>query len=184
MKAPQQEYEPVECDTGKVPTANKESHEAPLPETTIYWGRVLWSSPPSHLDLFSRGSREWYVWDHLCRKLSYYNYQKSPVRTHPLHYDCLGLHNNRLLPVHCNAVRNFYWLGIFVCKSTPSDFVLVLLYTSGKIKGWYRDGLKHQKGRNKGSLHSKDAPSYMTPSLYLCLIVNFTCELYNYNTKI
>ena len=36
------------------------------------------------------------------------------------------------------------------------------------MKGGYRDGLKHQKGRNKGSLHSKDAQSYMTPSLYLC----------------
>ncbi|CAI8052914.1 hypothetical protein GBAR_LOCUS28945 [Geodia barretti] len=43
-----------------------------------------------------------------------------------------------------------------------------------KMKGGYRDGLKHQKGRNKGSLHSKDAQSYMTPSLYLCLILNFT----------
>ena len=42
-----------------------------------------------------------------------------------------------------------------------------------KMKGGYRDGLKHQKGRNKGSLHSKDAQSYMTPSLYLCLILNF-----------
>ena len=40
-------------------------------------------------------------------------------------------------------------------------------------EGGYRDGLKHQKGRNKGSLHSKDAQSYMTPSLYLCLILNF-----------
>ena len=29
----------------------------------------------------------------------------------------------------------------------------------------YRDGLKHQKGRNKGSLHSKVAQSYMTPSI-------------------
>ena len=37
-------------------------------------------------------------------------------------------------------------------------------------EGGYRDGLKYQKGRNKGSLHSKDAPSYMTPSLYLCVI--------------
>ena len=37
----------------------------------------------------------------------------------------------------------------------------------------YRDGLKHQKGRNKGSLHSKVAQSYMTPSLYLCSIFNF-----------
>ena len=35
----------------------------------------------------------------------------------------------------------------------------------------YRDDLKHQKGRNKGSLHSKVAQSYMTPSLYLCFIV-------------
>ena len=42
-----------------------------------------------------------------------------------------------------------------------------------KMKGGYRDGLKHQKGRNKGSLHSKDAQSYMTPSLYLCSIFNF-----------
>ena len=40
-----------------------------------------------------------------------------------------------------------------------------------KMKGGYRDGLKHQKGRNKGSLHSKVAQSYMTPSLYLCFIV-------------
>ena len=38
------------------------------------------------------------------------------------------------------------------------------------MKGGYRDGLKHQKGRNKGSLHSKVAQSYMTPSLYLCFI--------------
>ena len=37
----------------------------------------------------------------------------------------------------------------------------------------YRDGLKHQKGRNKGSLYSKVAQSYMTPSLYLCSIFNF-----------
>ena len=43
-----------------------------------------------------------------------------------------------------------------------------------KMKGGYRDGLKHQKGRNKGLLHSKDAQSYMTPSLYLCLILNCT----------
>ena len=42
-----------------------------------------------------------------------------------------------------------------------------------KMKGGYRDGLKHQKGRNKGSLHSKVAQSYMTPSLYLCSIFNF-----------
>ena len=41
-------------------------------------------------------------------------------------------------------------------------------------RGIYRDGLKHQKGRNKGSLNSKVAQSYMTPSLYLCFIV------YNY----
>ena len=35
MKALQQpEYEPVENDTGKVPTASKESHEGTLPETT------------------------------------------------------------------------------------------------------------------------------------------------------
>ena len=40
-----------------------------------------------------------------------------------------------------------------------------------KMKGGYRDGLKYQKGRNKGSLHSKVAQSYMTPSLYLCFIV-------------
>ena len=40
-----------------------------------------------------------------------------------------------------------------------------------KMKRGYRDGLKHQKGRNKGSLHSKDAQSYMTPSLYICLIL-------------
>ena len=39
------------------------------------------------------------------------------------------------------------------------------------MKRGYRDGLKHQKGRNKGSLHSKVAQSYMTPSLYLCFIV-------------
>ena len=45
----------------------------------------------------------------------------------------------------------------------------------------YRDGLKHQKGRNKGSLHSKDAQSYMTPSLYLCLIF---CLLMNRNKDI
>ena len=35
----------------------------------------------------------------------------------------------------------------------------------------YRDGLKHQNGRNKGSLHSKDGQSYMTPSLYLCFFL-------------
>ena len=34
MKAPQQEYEPMENDTGKVPTTNKVSHEATLPQTT------------------------------------------------------------------------------------------------------------------------------------------------------
>ena len=34
MKAPQQEYEPVENDTGKVPTTSKESHEATVPEYT------------------------------------------------------------------------------------------------------------------------------------------------------
>ncbi|CAI8054377.1 hypothetical protein GBAR_LOCUS29680, partial [Geodia barretti] len=34
MIAPQQEYEPMESDTDKVPTANKESHEATPPETT------------------------------------------------------------------------------------------------------------------------------------------------------
>ena len=34
MKAPQLEYEPVENDTGKVPTTNKGSHKATLPETT------------------------------------------------------------------------------------------------------------------------------------------------------
>ena len=34
MKALQQEYEPVENDTGKVPTTNKESQEATPPETT------------------------------------------------------------------------------------------------------------------------------------------------------
>ena len=34
MKAPQQEYEPVESDTGKVPTTSEESHEATPPETT------------------------------------------------------------------------------------------------------------------------------------------------------
>ena len=39
-----------------------------------------------------------------------------------------------------------------------------------KMKG---DGLKHQNGRNKGSLHSKVAQSYLTPSLYLCSISNF-----------
>ena len=40
-----------------------------------------------------------------------------------------------------------------------------------KMKGGYRDGLKHQKGRNKESLNSKVAQSHMTPSLYLCFIV-------------
>ena len=45
-----------------------------------------------------------------------------------------------------------------------------------KMKRGYRDGLKHQKGRNKGSLHSKDAQSYMTPSLYLCLILIKLCN--------
>ena len=39
-----------------------------------------------------------------------------------------------------------------------------------KMKG-YRDGLKHQKGRNKGSLRGKDAQGYMTQSLYLCFVV-------------
>ena len=33
MKAPQPEYEPMESDTGKVPTT-KVSHEATLPQTT------------------------------------------------------------------------------------------------------------------------------------------------------
>jgi hypothetical protein len=42
-----------------------------------------------------------------------------------------------------------------------------------KMKGGYRDGLKHQKGRNKGSSHSKVAQSHMTPSLYLCFIVYY-----------
>ena len=50
-----------------------------------------------------------------------------------------------------------------------------------KMKGGFRDGLKHQKGRNKGSLHSTVAQSYMTPSLYLCSI--FTL-LINNKTKI
>ena len=36
-------------------------------------------------------------------------------------------------------------------------------------EGGYRDGLE----RNKGSLHSKVAQSYMTPSLCLCSILNF-----------
>ena len=44
------------------------------------------------------------------------------------------------------------------------------------MKGGYRDDLKHQKGRNKGSLHSKVAQSYMTPSLYLCFIAKFNIE--------
>ena len=35
----------------------------------------------------------------------------------------------------------------------------------------YRDGLKHQNGTKTGSLHSKDAQSHMTPSLYQCFIV-------------
>ena len=48
-----------------------------------------------------------------------------------------------------------------------------------KMKGGYRDGLKHQKGRNKGSLHSKVAQSYMTPSLYLCSILNFAYKRLN-----
>ena len=34
MKALQEEFEPMESDTGKVPTTNKESHEATLPQTT------------------------------------------------------------------------------------------------------------------------------------------------------
>ena len=46
-----------------------------------------------------------------------------------------------------------------------------------KMKGGYRDGLKHQKGRNKGSLHSKVAQSYITPSLYLCFIVYIYAKL-------
>ena len=50
--------------------------------------------------------------------------------------------------------------------------LLVQVEKSFKMKRGYRDGLKHQKGRNNGSLHSKDAQSYMTPSLYLCFIVH------------
>ena len=38
-------------------------------------------------------------------------------------------------------------------------------------EGGYRDGLKHQKGKNKGSLHSSDTQINMTLSLYLCMIV-------------
>ena len=34
------------------------------------------------------------------------------------------------------------------------------------MKVGYRDDLKHKKGRNKGSLHSKFAQSYMTPSQF------------------
>ena len=37
---------------------------------------------------------------------------------------------------------------------------------SSKWRGC-RDGFKHQKERNKGSLHSKVAQNYITPSLYL-----------------
>ena len=43
-------------------------------------------------------------------------------------------------------------------------------------EGGYRGDLWHQKGRNKGSLHSKDAQSYMTASLYLCFIPKFNIE--------
>ena len=50
-----------------------------------------------------------------------------------------------------------------------------------KMKGGYRDGLKHQKGRNKGSLHRKVAQSYMTPSLYISL---FDIQLCNKNNDI
>ena len=39
-------------------------------------------------------------------------------------------------------------------------------------EGGNRDGLKNQKVRNEGSLHSKDAQSCMTPSVYLCVIVH------------
>ena len=49
------------------------------------------------------------------------------------------------------------------------------------MKGGYRDGLKHQKGRNKGSLHSKVAQSYMTPSLYPPFILKkWFFHLYSY----
>ena len=61
----------------------------------------------------------------------------------------------------------------------PSTITLAIIHVYKwknhffKTKGGYRDGLKHQNGRNKGLLHSKVAQNYMTPSLYLCSIFNF-----------
>ena len=46
-----------------------------------------------------------------------------------------------------------------------------------KMKEGYRDGLKHQKGINKGSLHSKVAQSYMTPSLIYSFTISFCAHL-------
>ena len=50
-----------------------------------------------------------------------------------------------------------------------SLFILQVEKSFLQNEGGYRDGLKHQKGRNKGSLHSKDTQSYMTPSIIISL---------------
>jgi hypothetical protein len=47
------------------------------------------------------------------------------------------------------------------------------MYTSGKSnEGGYRDGLKHEKERNKWSPHCQDTQSYMASSLYLCFCLS------------
>ena len=56
------------------------------------------------------------------------------------------------------------------CSPVSSAIISTLLILQNE--GGHRDGLKHQKGGNKVSFHSKDTQNYMTPSLYLYLIFN------------
>ena len=68
--------------------------------------------------------------------------------------------------VHCHIVC---WT---LCIEQTLDDLVASMHASGKVIGrGIRDSMKHRKGRIKGSLHSKGHTSYMTPSLYLCLVI-------------
>ena len=63
--------------------------------------------------------------------------------------------------LHYWCMRNVYWLYVcmlywYACAVCCIQVEKSFLQNEGK----YKDGLKHQKRRNKGSLHSKDAHSY------------------------
>ena len=73
--------------------------------------------------------------------------------------------------VHGGHGPLWHWERQMCCSPVGSAIVSSYYTLMLQNERGHREGLKHKKGRNKGSLHSKGTQNYMTPSLYLYLFL-------------